>query len=379
MPEPLHIAVNTRLLLPGKLEGIGRFAHEVLLRMVEAHPEARFTFLFDRPFDAQFIYGPNVKGLHIPPPARHPILWHAWFHLALPLVLRGLKPDVFFSPELYLTASSQVPQVPVFHDIGYEHFPEDIGGWPGRYLRKWSPIYTQKAAHILTVSDYTKQDLVRQYSLDSDKISVAYNGASASFQPLASSDIQRVRAEFTQGRPYFLFVGAIHPRKNIARLLRAFDAFKSDTGADTCLVLAGRKGWQYGDALRAFEEMDHQADVIMTGFLPEQKLPEVYGAALALTYVPYFEGFGLPILEAMCCDVPVITSNVTSMPEVVGNAGICVDPFDVEAITQAMKLCGSSPEKRQAWVTAGQIQRQQFSWEKTAEVVWQTLKAVAST
>ncbi|MFK7972530.1 MAG: glycosyltransferase, partial [Bacteroidia bacterium] len=151
-----HIAVNTRLLLSGQLEGIGRYAHEVLQRLVLQHPEVRFSFLFDRPFDEQFRYGPNVRCIHIPPPARHPLLWHAWFHAAVPAALAALRPQAVFSPEFYLPATPWLPRVAVFHDLAYEHFPDHVAGWPGRYCRRWSPRYAHWAKHILTVSEFTK-------------------------------------------------------------------------------------------------------------------------------------------------------------------------------------------------------------------------------
>ncbi|MEZ4687720.1 MAG: glycosyltransferase family 1 protein [Bacteroidia bacterium] len=364
-----HIAINTRLLLAGRLEGIGRYAHEVLQRLVHMHPEVRFSFLFDRPFDQQFIYADNVKGYHIPPPARHPLLWHAWFHAAVPLALRWLKPQLFFSPEFYLTSARWLPQVPVFHDLAYEHFPDHVGGAHQQYYLRWSPRYARRASHILTVSDFTKQDIVQRYGIDSQNITVAYNGASGDFAPIPEIEQQAVRRQFSEGAPYFLYVGAIQPRKNIARLLQAFDAFKEETASPVRLLLAGRKAWQYADALQAYEQMKHREAVIMTGYLPDTDLQRVYASAMALCYVPYFEGFGLPILEAMCCDVPVICANTSSMPEVAGDAALCVNPYETDEIQVAMRRIWESEALRTKLVEAGRQQRERFSWDKTAEAV----------
>lgn len=364
-----HIAINTRLLLAGSLEGIGRYAHEVLQRLVHMHPDVRFSFLFDRPFDKQFIYADNVKGYHIPPPARHPLLWHAWFHAAVPMALRWLRPQMLFSPEFYLTSAKWLPQVPVFHDLAYEHFPDHVGGSHQQYYLRWSPRYAHRASHILTVSEFTKQDIMKRYQIDSDKITVGYNGASGDFAPIPEIEQQKVRAQFSEGVAYFLYVGAIQPRKNIARLLRAFDAFKEETGSPTRLVLAGRKAWQYADALEAYEQMKHPNAVIMTGYLPDADLRRVYASAMALCYVPYFEGFGLPILEAMWCDVPVICANTSSMPEVAGDAALTVNPYEEAEISMAMQQIWESEALRGRLVEAGKLQREKFSWDTTAKVV----------
>ena len=195
-----HVAVNTRLLLPGKLEGISRFAFEILTRMVKAHPEVEFSFLFDRAYDSKYIVGENVNAYIIPPQSRHPILWYAWFHYMLPRKLSKLKPDVFFSPEFYLTNHPNIPQVSVIHDLAYEHFPEDINRLASWYCRKYSPRYAQAAKHILSVSEFSKQDIAQLYGTDPNKISVVYNAAGEQFKPIDETSKQAVRDSFSQGQ-----------------------------------------------------------------------------------------------------------------------------------------------------------------------------------
>jgi glycosyltransferase involved in cell wall biosynthesis len=373
MAKP-HVAVNTRLLLAHRLEGIGRFAYEVLQRMVTRNPEVQFSFFFDRKYDESLLFGDNVRPYLIPPQARHPLLWHTWFHLMLPWQLNRLKPDLFFSPEFYLTGHSGIPQIPVFHDIAYEHFPQDIPRFASWHCRTFSPRYAHKAAHLLTVSDFSKQDIMKQYGIEAEKITVVYNGASAGFAPLSEAEKQQTRDQFSDGKPYFHFVGTIQPRKNLENLLRAFDAFKEKSGSPVRLLLVGRKGWHYQGALEVFEKMKYKEDVHFTGYVSDQELNALYAASLGLCYVPYFEGFGIPILEAMHSETAVICSRVTSMPEVAGEAALLVDPMAPDQIAEAMLRLWRKPEEREALIAKGRRQREQFSWDRTYQLCWQVLE-----
>jgi len=369
-----HIAVNTRLLLGHRLEGIGRFAYEVLSRMAQRNPDIRFSFFFDRKYDPAMIFGDNVTPYVLPPQARHPVLWHSWFHAVLPLKMRQIKPDLFFSPEFYLTGAKNIPQIPVFHDIAYEHYPKDIAAFASWHCRTFSPKYAHKAAHLLTVSDFSKQDIVNQYGIDPAKISVVYNGASDRFQPISEAEKNTFRQKYAQGAPYFHFVGTIQPRKNIENLLRAFDAFKQRLDSPVKLMLVGRKGWQYAGAMEVYEAMVHREDVIFTGYVPDQDLSGIYAASEALCYVPYFEGFGIPILEAMHSETAVICSHAASMPEVAGDAALMVDPYAPSQIADAMEKMWTQGAVREELIKKGQQQRMKFSWDQTYELVWKTIQ-----
>ncbi len=370
-----HIAVNTRLLLPGRLEGISRFAWEVLQRMVSHHPEVQFSFLFDRAFDPAYLTADNVQAFVIPPQARHPLLWFAWFGYQLPRKLDRIGADLLFSPEFYLSAHPTLPQIPVFHDLAYEHYPRDIAPFASWYCRRYSPRFAKRAAQVLTVSEFSKQDIVQRYGVSPEKITVVHNGASDQFQPLDAVAQQAVRDQYSQGAPYFHFVGTLHPRKNIETLLRAFDLFKSQTSNPVKLLLIGRKGWQYQSALQTYEQMTHKEEVLFTGFVPDADLNRLYAASHALCYVPYLEGFGIPLLEAMHSETAIITSDCTAMPEVAGEAALLVDPQQPEQIATAMQSLWQSPALREGLIEKGRTQRQEFSWDQTYKKVWQVLSA----
>jgi glycosyltransferase involved in cell wall biosynthesis len=370
----LKIAVNTRLLIPGRLDGIGRFADETLRIITTKHPEHEFVFYFDRKPDEQFIYNQNIKPVVLQPPARHPFLFLAWFEASLPLHFMRSKPDVFLSPDGFLSLTTNIKSVGVIHDLNFEHFPEDIPFLVRKYYSNMFPRFARKASRIATVSEYSKSDISKTYHIDPDKIDVVYNGAGSIFKPLQASDKEATKQKFSHGNDYFFFIGTLHPRKNLVNLFKAFDLFKKTDSKGIKLVLAGARMWWTDEIRLAYEGMEHLDDVIFTGRVTDNELAALMASALALMYVSYFEGFGIPILEAFHCDTPVITSNVTSMPEVAGNAAVLIDPFSITSIADAMQKVASDEAFREKLIVEGRKQREQFSWERTAEKLWECVE-----
>lgn len=370
----MKIIVNTRLLIRNKLEGIGWFTYETLKRITRQHPEHHFIFAFDRNFDDEFIFSDNITPLIINPQARHPFLFYLWFEHSMKRLLKDVKPDLFLSPDGYLSLSSDIRSLAVIHDLNFEHYPKDLSYFNRKYYRRYFPQFARKAERIATVSEYSKQDIVNTYHIDPAKIDVVYNGANESFHPIPGAEKNAVKTQFSQGEDYFLYVGALHPRKNITRLFLAFDAFKTASGSKTKLLIVGEK-YRWTSGMReVYQQMLHRTEVIFTGHLPAVKLSKIIPSALALVYVPYFEGFGIPIVEAMRCGVPVITSNITSMPEVSGDAALLVDPFSVASITNAMLLIEKDESVRTALIQKGGIRAKNFSWDKTACLLWKSVE-----
>ena len=369
----MRIAVNTRLLLKGKLEGIGWVAYETLKRIVLAHPEVEFYFIFDRKPNPQFLFADNVKPVVLFPQARHPLLFIWFFELSLPQALKRIKADLFYSPDGYLSLRSKVPQVVEFHDLNFEHFPGDMPKIHLWHYKKFFPKFAHKAQRIVTVSEFSKRDIVDCYQVNPDKIDVAYNGVNEIFKPLSEAEKKIVRAHYSFGHPYFMFVGSLHPRKNLARLFTAFDRFKQRYQNDMKLVIVGEKRWWTVPIQKAYDAMSCKADVVFTGRLSADDLHRVTAAALASVYVSYFEGFGIPILEAFRCDTPVITSNVTSMPEVAQDAALLVDPFNEDDIAEAMAKM-MDEDLRAALISKGRERAKAFSWDHAAEVIWKSFE-----
>ncbi len=366
----MKIAVNTRFLLKGKLEGIGLFTHETLRRLVAQHPGDEFIFFFDRPFDPSFVYGENVKPVVLFPPARHPFLFVWWFEWAVAQALKKYKPDVFYSPDNFLSLRTSIKTVLVTHDLAHVHFPEQVSFFHRKYYQFFAPKFNRRADRIVAVSHFTKEDIVKQYGISPKKIAVACNGCREIFRPLSEGEKTAVQLQFAEGKPYFFYVGAVHPRKNVHRLITAFDHFKQKTGAAEKLLIAGRFAWKAGEVKEAFEKSLFENDIHFLGYVPDNELAKLMGAAFACTYLSLFEGFGVPVLEAMNCDVPVITSDVSSLPEVAGNAALLVNPYSTDEISAALENIWKDENLRKSLVLEGQIQREKFTWQKAADVVY---------
>lgn len=368
----MKIAVNTRLLLKDKLEGIGWVEYETLRRMVLAHPEVEFYFLFDKNPDKSFIFGDNVVPVTLFPPARRSFLFVWYFELSVTRALKKIKPDLFFSPDGYLSLRTKVPSVVQFHDLNYEHYPHDVQKKYQWHYKTFFPRFARKAKRIVTVSEFSKQDIVDCYGIEPEKIDVAYNGVNEKFTPIPDEAQEAIRARYTDGNPYFMFVGSLHPRKNLARLFTAFDLFKSQMPSNVKLLIVGEKRWWSEPIEQAYSQMRFKDEVVFAGRLSAEDLHLVTAAALASVYVSYFEGFGIPILEAFRCDTPVITSNVTSMPEVADDAALLVDPFSEASIAEGMTEM-LDENVREALIEKGRERVKDFSWDKAADDIWNSL------
>ncbi len=374
----MRIAVNTRLLIKGKLEGIGRFTLETLRRIAQNHPEHQFIFFFDRPYDKDFIFSENVTPVVAGPPARHPFLFYIWFEWQIPRLLKKHKAGLFLSPDGYLSLRSKVPQLAVIHDLSFVHRPKDLTPLMRRHYNFFFPRFAKKAKRIATVSNYSKNDIIRTFNVDSSKIDVVYSANVKNLKPLAPAAQEKVRKTYTSGSPYFLFVGALHPRKNITGLLQAFELFKTRNESDMKLLVVGGKMHKTGEIFNTLEELTCKDDVVFAGRVADEELHKIYGAAFAMAFIPFFEGFGVPVIEAMSAGTPVICSNTTSLPEVGGDAALYVDPANIAQIADAMQTLVNSPELREQLIAKGLEQKSEFSWDETARLLWESMEKALS-
>jgi len=372
----LNIAVNTRVLIKNKLEGIGWFTYETMKRITQNHSEHTFYFIFDRPFDKEFIFSDNVKPIVIGPKARHPVLFYYWFEKSVPKILKQINADLLISPDGYLSLNTNVKSIPVIHDINFMHYPKDFPFGIRNYYQYFFPRFAKKANCIVTVSNFSKKDISDQFKISLDKIDVVFNGSKEIYSASTDEEILITKSKYTSGNDYFLFVGALSPRKNIANLLSAFEIFKEKTQSRFKLVIVGEKMFKTSTIKNVYSKMQYKSDVVFTGRKNPEELKKLYSSAYALTFVPYFEGFGIPIIEAMNCETAVITSNVTSMPEVAGDAALYIDPFSVSSIAQAMIKLFQEPEYRDTLIKKGKEQCKNFSWDKTADKFWKSIDKI---
>ncbi len=370
----MKIAINTRFLIPGKLDGIGWFTYEVVRRITRSHPEHTFLFFFDRRYDPGFIFSENIQPVVLRPPARHPWLWHLWFQYRLKHYLRKHPADLLFSPDGFLPLGTNIPAIPVIHDLNFMHYPEELPKSVSRYYRRYFPRFAAEASRIITVSGFSKKDIAARFQVPPGKISVAWNGVHEVFSPLPEEGREKVRKEFTEGFPYFVHIGSLLPRKNIPRLLRAFEQFRDSSPKRYKLVIAGRPMFGTDEISKTLRSMKHARDVIIREGLSRRETHRILASAEALVFASYFEGFGIPLAEAMACRVSVIAARATAIPEVCGDAALYVDPFSVESISGAMLQLSQNKKLREELIEKGEKRVTLFNWDHTAAKVWDVIE-----
>ena len=371
----MKIAVNTRWLIHNRLEGIGNFSHNLLSRLVKNHPEVEFDFYFDRPFHPSFIYGENVTGHHLLPPARHPYLWYVWYEFSLKRKLNQTNPDLFFSPDGFIPTSVKTKTLNTIHDLNFEHHPQWIPDFAIGYYKKYFPLCAEKATRLITVSEFSKKDIVKTYGVSESKIDVVYNSASSSFTKKPENETLAFKQKLTNKKPYFIFVGALNPRKNLQNIFPAFDKLESSHK----LVVVGEKMHWDAEIESAFNTMQKKEEVVFTGRLSSKDLNIALSGATALVFPSLFEGFGIPIIEAYKAETAVITANNSSMPEVAGDAALLVNAENQDEILAAMQKLASDQDLRNTLIEKGNQQAQKFDWDASAEKLWEVMLKTINT
>jgi len=367
------IAINTRLLLKDRIEGIGKFSVEILKRITNEHKEHTFIFFFDRKYDESFIFSDNVIPIVLFPPSRHPFLWYWFFEYSITRALKKYKADLFITTDGWLSTKTHVKTLQVIHDLHYENHPEFLPYLTRRYYQYFFPKFVRKANRIITVSNFCKNEIINTYACNDNKIDVVYNSTSEEYYPLSSVEIQKVKKTYTDGQPFLLFIGPIHPRKNLDNAIKAFLQYKKTTQDGIKLVITGSMMWKYFGQVAQFKDQDFSNDIIFTGYLKPEELFRITSSANCLLYVSFYEGFGLPILEAMSCNVPVITSNRSAMPEVAGEAALLIEPNSIESIFLAIFKIQNDNKLRQDLIIKGQKNLSRFSWNNSAAIFWNSV------
>lgn len=262
---------------------------------------------------------------------------------------------------------SPVPTVVTIHDISYEFFPQFFSPRDRWLLATLVPFSARRAAKIIAVSENTKWDIVKRYAIRSDKVAVTHEAAAPRFKPISNpQQLHGIRDKYGINSSFILTVGNLQPRKNIGRLIEAFVRLRERNALDHQLVIVGQPSWRGSDIHHLVQGRGFQDQVVFTGYVPGDDLPLLCNAATIFVYPSLYEGFGLPPLEAMACGTPVIASNVSSLPEVLGDAAVLVDPYDVEGLAQAILDLLAEPAKLRVLAARGIARSSMFCWEETA-------------
>lgn len=366
------IGIDGRLANEAQPAGVGRFCAELLAKLPAAAPDFQWRIYLDVPprkdFPAQ-----DAFEFRILPKGRF------WTHRRLAAELQREPPAVFFSPIMQLPWRCPCPSVATVHDLAFIAFADQFP-WRKRTLMRMQAYHVaRRATHLMADSLSTQSDLERLLKVDTGRITVAQLGCAAQFlQPCSAETLQGVRQWLNLPERFVLYVGRIQPRKNLPRLIEAFARVRErHPDLPHHLILAGAAGWMEQDTYRAAQDSPAREHIRFLGYIPAEDLPALIASADVLALVSLWEGFGLPVIEAMGCGTAVLTSNCSSLPEAAGDAAALADPYDVQAITEALERLCLDEAYRSELERRGRIRAAQFTWERTAEIVARTLRASA--
>jgi glycosyltransferase involved in cell wall biosynthesis len=352
--------------------GIGRYTRELVQALIALDSDNNYRLFSAKPPAALPVADPIPSAPHVdymPALLDERWLYRLWYRLRLPLPVQLItgQLDLFHSPDFVLPpVSGNIPTLLTVHDLSFVHSPQTFPARLVSYLNRVVPWSVNRATHILADSLATKQDLIDVWQVPADKITVLYCGVNAMFQPVTEDEVlTAVRHRYNLGKtPYVLCVGTIQPRKNYQMLIRAFRPVAAALPHN--LIFAGGKGWLYKEMMAEVEKQELNGRVHFIGFVDDADLPALYSASELVAMPSLYEGFGLPLLEAMACGVPVLSSNASSLPEVVGETAVTLSPHNQQAWSQTLHDLLSDPDARQQMVTAGFQQVRQFTWQKSA-------------
>ena len=371
------IGVDASRVIRARRTGIEAYSLHLIRSLVEVGCDHQYRLYTPAPFppdlfsELAWVDNPCYEVRIIPFP-------RLWTHLRLAWELGWHPPDVLFVPSHVMPLICAVPAVVTVHDLGYLHYPEAHRPFERWYLDWTTRRHARLAAAIIADSQGTRGDLVDLYRTDPKRIFVVYPGRDDSIgREEDPSAIRAVKARYGIRGDYLLYLGTLQPRKNLVRLVEAF-ARLQPRPATLQLVLAGQKGWLYDELFARVESLGLGNHVVFTGYVAEDDKAALLSGALALVYPSLYEGFGMPVLEAMACGTPVLTSNVSSLPEVAGDAALLVDPLDINAIATGISRLITDADLRKALVEKGHAQVRRFSWTNAGREILQVLESVAT-
>jgi glycosyltransferase involved in cell wall biosynthesis len=340
--------------------GVGNYTAQLLTALIDRADERRYVLLANRPLNGETPSGTlGQVGRRFPNRS-------AWMQLMLPRDLAAVRPDVCHFTNSLAPLHAPCPMVITLHDMSLFVHARLHPLKSQLFVRPIIPAVVRQAAAIITVSQHAKREIVAGLHVAPDKVHVIYEAAAPHYHVMTdAAELDRVRQRYRLQKPFVLYVGTIEPRKNLTRLVAAFARAKR-LRPDLELILAGQLGWQYASLLTAIEELNLGSAVRRLGYVPDEDLPALYNLARVLAFPSLYEGFGLPVIEAMACGTPVLTSNGSSLAEIAAEAGYLIDPLDVEAIASGLLRLSTDDDLHARLRAAGLARAAQFSWQRAA-------------
>lgn len=373
----MRIGINAHLLsfeLGYRRAGVSRYIEALLRELPHVAAPDDEIVAFTSADQGQAEFSERITWIPSRLPTARPAVRIAWEQAAGAIAGYRHKLDLLHSPVNVTPLAGGDHQIVTVHDLAFHYFPEQYPMPKQRYLRAMTRLSVRRAARVIAVSESTRQDLIQLYNCDPEQVVAIPNGVDPSYSPMGEAADRAFRE--AQGLPaeFLLFVGTLQPRKNLDRLLRAYAKVAGEL--DWPLVVIGARGWQYDPIFRTVRQLGLGERVRFSGYVPAEELPDWYSAATIFILPSLYEGYGLPALEAMACGTPVIASSTSSLPEVVGDAGLLVDPLDEDAITgEILRLAGDA-RLRQELSDLGLRRAARFSWRRSIELTYAAYRDV---
>lgn len=364
----MKIGINARY-LQKETSGIINYLLNLILNLKKIDKVNEYVLFFgnDKPVPSE-ILGGNFKSNTPNIITNSQIMRVLWEHLYLPSAIKKLKVDVFHEPSFVTPVFKKCPTVVTIHDLAYLYFPECFARRNVMYFKAMVARSVIKSDTVIAVSENTKKDIINHFKICPDKVRVVYEAVDGFFRIVNDSkESERIKRKFNITKEYILNVSLISPRKNLVFLLNSFKKLRENKNIDCQLVIAGGKGWRYENIFKTAALLKLENNVIFTGQVSNNEILHLYNNAILFAYPSLYEGFGLPVLEAMACGCPVISSNTSSIPEVCGNAAVLVDPKNIDGLTEAMYKIITQDSMRQMYRKGGLARAGCFSWAKTAQ------------
>ncbi|MGC9359367.1 MAG: glycosyltransferase family 4 protein [Anaerolineae bacterium] len=379
IPAPsqrLHVGLNAQLLSSEsgyRNAGVSQYIHWLMTMLPRVSPDVRFTAFGGA--ETPDYSGWEIRAAFMP--GHSSMARVAWEQVALPRAVRRAGVDVLHSPVYAGPLLYGRPQIVTLHDLSFYLFPHLFPPARRRYLQRMTRATTRRADAVIAVSESTARDAIEILGLPSERVHVIPNGVNPELHPPSDDDIVALRTRYDLPERYVLYLGTLEPRKNLPTLIKAYGLARR-SGIQHGLVIAGGKGWYDEPIYEAVRIAGLEEDVRLTGYVPSEHLAALYGAADLFVYPSLYEGFGLPPLEAMACGTPVLVSNVSAMPEVMGKAGVTVNPRESKEIAEAMLSLLADEERRRTLAKAGLERAARYSWENTARLTAALYREVAA-
>lgn len=380
----MKISFDVQLLMNGEKTGIGWCAENILQNIERKENNSYQLNCFTLGYSKKQLnsvekyeeFGYKVKKCSW----FHDVIYRIiWSFINIPYsIFFGNDSDVTVFFNYVIPPGAKGKKVVFVHDMAYKVHPETVRRKTRNLLNLALKKSCKRADKIITISEFSKKEIVKYLNIPEDKISVMFCGVDRSiYNPNYSKEkVKEIIQKYKIGSEYILYLGTLEPRKNIVRLIHAYSQLKKENVDTPKLVLAGRKGWMYKEVFETVKNLDLEGAVIFTGYINENDAPKLIKGAKMLVFPSLYEGFGMPPLEAMACGTPVLVSNAASLPEVVGDAGLQVDPFSIDDIKNGIKLLLEDEIKRSELSLKGIERAKLFTWDKSVEIVQKVFEEI---